>query len=244
MSAGRGPAARARSSATSRTTGWSTSRSTRPRTGSSTTSAPSPEVMANGHRGGRRTWSTTGDRPDPPRGAHLAADDPRRPPPPGARCPRRPADRTWPTTCSTTPRRWRGPRRSRPACSRTRRSATRSIVAVGVVPHRAARGARGRGRPAARRAADRELTPWGAAAVDDELRRSRRAHQRRRRLRRRHLRRRDRRGHLATVDRWDGKEASERIELHVGRDLQFIRINGTLVGGLVGLVIHAVTLLV
>jgi uncharacterized membrane-anchored protein YjiN (DUF445 family) len=47
-----------------------------------------------------------------------------------------------------------------------------------------------------------------------------------------------------TVNRWDGKEAAERIELHVGRDLQFIRINGTVVGGLVGLVIHAVTLLV
>jgi uncharacterized membrane-anchored protein YjiN (DUF445 family) len=44
-----------------------------------------------------------------------------------------------------------------------------------------------------------------------------------------------------TVERWDGKEASRRIELHVGRDLQFIRINGTIVGGLVGLVIHAVT---
>ncbi len=47
-----------------------------------------------------------------------------------------------------------------------------------------------------------------------------------------------------TVNRWDGKEAAERIELHVGRDLQFIRINGTVVGGLVGLVIHTVTLLV
>ena len=44
-----------------------------------------------------------------------------------------------------------------------------------------------------------------------------------------------------TVERWDGKEASQRIELHVGRDLQFIRINGTIVGGLVGVVIHAVT---
>ena len=43
-----------------------------------------------------------------------------------------------------------------------------------------------------------------------------------------------------TVDRWDGAEAARRIELHVGRDLQFIRINGTVVGGLVGLVIHAV----
>ena len=37
-----------------------------------------------------------------------------------------------------------------------------------------------------------------------------------------------------TVDRWDGKEAAERIELHVGRDLQFIRINGTIVGALAG----------
>jgi uncharacterized membrane-anchored protein YjiN (DUF445 family) len=42
-----------------------------------------------------------------------------------------------------------------------------------------------------------------------------------------------------TVNRWDGKEAARRIELHVGRDLQFIRINGTIVGGLVGLLIHA-----
>jgi uncharacterized membrane-anchored protein YjiN (DUF445 family) len=47
-----------------------------------------------------------------------------------------------------------------------------------------------------------------------------------------------------TVERWDGREAARRIELHVGRDLQFIRINGTIVGGLVGLVIHAVTMAV
>jgi uncharacterized membrane-anchored protein YjiN (DUF445 family) len=46
-----------------------------------------------------------------------------------------------------------------------------------------------------------------------------------------------------TVNRWDGREAARRIELHVGRDLQFIRINGTLVGGLVGLVIHTVSVL-
>ena len=47
-----------------------------------------------------------------------------------------------------------------------------------------------------------------------------------------------------TVQRWDGREAARRIELHVGRDLQFIRINGTIVGGLVGLVSHAVTVVV
>lgn len=46
-----------------------------------------------------------------------------------------------------------------------------------------------------------------------------------------------------TVDRWDGKEAAARIELHVGRDLQFIRINGTIVGGLAGLAIHTVAVL-
>ena len=43
-----------------------------------------------------------------------------------------------------------------------------------------------------------------------------------------------------TVERWDGREAAERIELHVGRDLQFIRINGTIVGGLAGLAIYSV----
>jgi uncharacterized membrane-anchored protein YjiN (DUF445 family) len=43
-----------------------------------------------------------------------------------------------------------------------------------------------------------------------------------------------------TVGRWDPREAAERIETQVGRDLQFIRINGTVVGGLAGLVIHAV----
>ncbi|MFT4187981.1 MAG: DUF445 domain-containing protein [Aeromicrobium sp.] len=45
----------------------------------------------------------------------------------------------------------------------------------------------------------------------------------------------------ATVSRWDGVETAQRIELHVGRDLQFIRINGTVVGGLAGLWIHAVS---
>lgn len=43
-----------------------------------------------------------------------------------------------------------------------------------------------------------------------------------------------------TVQRWDADDASRRIELHVGRDLQFIRINGTVVGALAGLAIHAV----
>ena len=44
----------------------------------------------------------------------------------------------------------------------------------------------------------------------------------------------------STVARWDAEQTGERIELQVGRDLQFIRINGTIVGGLAGLVIHAI----
>lgn len=44
-----------------------------------------------------------------------------------------------------------------------------------------------------------------------------------------------------TIERWDGREAAARIELHVGRDLQFIRINGTVVGALVGLTIHTLS---
>lgn len=42
-----------------------------------------------------------------------------------------------------------------------------------------------------------------------------------------------------TIERWDADEASSRIELFVGRDLQFIRINGTVVGSLAGLVIYS-----
>jgi uncharacterized membrane-anchored protein YjiN (DUF445 family) len=41
-----------------------------------------------------------------------------------------------------------------------------------------------------------------------------------------------------TVKRWDARTVTGRIENAVGRDLQFIRINGTLVGGLVGVLIH------
>ncbi len=44
-----------------------------------------------------------------------------------------------------------------------------------------------------------------------------------------------------TIERWDGREAARKIELHVGRDLQFIRINGTVVGGLAGLLIHTLS---
>ena len=43
-----------------------------------------------------------------------------------------------------------------------------------------------------------------------------------------------------TVRRWDARTVTDRIEGAVGRDLQFIRINGTLVGGLVGVLIHMI----
>jgi uncharacterized membrane-anchored protein YjiN (DUF445 family) len=46
-----------------------------------------------------------------------------------------------------------------------------------------------------------------------------------------------------TVRGWDARTISDRLEGAVGRDLQYIRINGTLVGGLVGLVIHSADLL-
>ncbi len=42
-----------------------------------------------------------------------------------------------------------------------------------------------------------------------------------------------------TVRGWDASKVTERVENAVGRDLQYIRINGTLVGGLVGLTLHA-----
>ncbi|MGH4006798.1 MAG: DUF445 domain-containing protein [Pseudonocardiaceae bacterium] len=44
-----------------------------------------------------------------------------------------------------------------------------------------------------------------------------------------------------TVQRWDAEETSRKVELQVGRDLQFIRINGTVVGALAGLAIHTVS---
>ena len=48
----------------------------------------------------------------------------------------------------------------------------------------------------------------------------------------------------AQLARWSREEMTERIELAIGRDLQFIRINGTLVGGLVGLAIYTATRLI
>lgn len=55
----------------------------------------------------------------------------------------------------------------------------------------------------------------------------------------------DRAGELIsrTVGQWEGKDLSRKLELEVGKDLQYIRINGTLVGGLVGLVIYTLTTL-
>ncbi|MFQ3663020.1 MAG: DUF445 family protein, partial [Chloroflexaceae bacterium] len=46
-----------------------------------------------------------------------------------------------------------------------------------------------------------------------------------------------------TVRSWETFEVTRKVELAIGRDLQFIRINGTVVGGLAGLVIYTVSLL-
>lgn len=51
-------------------------------------------------------------------------------------------------------------------------------------------------------------------------------------------------GHIAgTVQTWDSVDYSNEIELSIGSDLQFIRMNGTLVGGIIGLLLHAFSLL-
>ena len=45
----------------------------------------------------------------------------------------------------------------------------------------------------------------------------------------------------ATVQRWDPSVVTNQLELLLGRDLQFIRINGTVVGGGIGLLLHMVS---
>jgi uncharacterized membrane-anchored protein YjiN (DUF445 family) len=44
-----------------------------------------------------------------------------------------------------------------------------------------------------------------------------------------------------TVRGWDARTLSDRIERAIGRDLQYIRLNGTLIGGLIGVALHAVS---
>jgi uncharacterized membrane-anchored protein YjiN (DUF445 family) len=41
-----------------------------------------------------------------------------------------------------------------------------------------------------------------------------------------------------TIRKWDSQTIVDKLELNVGRDLQYIRLNGTIIGGLVGLVLH------
>lgn len=45
----------------------------------------------------------------------------------------------------------------------------------------------------------------------------------------------------ATVQRWDAEEMARLVEQHIGRDLQYIRVNGTLVGGLIGLALFTIS---
>ena len=44
-----------------------------------------------------------------------------------------------------------------------------------------------------------------------------------------------------TIRAWDGREMADQIELNIGKDLQAIRVNGTIVGGVIGLVLHLLT---
>jgi uncharacterized membrane-anchored protein YjiN (DUF445 family) len=44
----------------------------------------------------------------------------------------------------------------------------------------------------------------------------------------------------STIARWDGEETARRLELLLGPDLQYIRINGTVVGGAAGLILHSI----
>lgn len=48
---------------------------------------------------------------------------------------------------------------------------------------------------------------------------------------------------VSTITQWDDKSLVRELELTVGRDLQFIRINGTLVGGIIGVILHAFVLM-
>ena len=50
--------------------------------------------------------------------------------------------------------------------------------------------------------------------------------------------------HIAdTVKHWDSGEMSHQVEINIGKDLQYIRINGTIVGGLIGVVLYLLSAL-
>lgn len=52
-------------------------------------------------------------------------------------------------------------------------------------------------------------------------------------------------GHITgTMQQWKSDDYTDEIELSIGSDLQFIRMNGTLVGGVIGLLLHAISLLI
>ena len=46
---------------------------------------------------------------------------------------------------------------------------------------------------------------------------------------------------MHTVENWDAEVTANRVELAIGRDLQYIRINGTIVGALAGLAIYTLS---
>ena len=164
------------------------------------------------------------------------------------------------TTRRAGPRRWLAQLAARPAARSGRpqeraerlkaRLLTQPKVASTSIAHLGRRcgapcvgslaGSRRPGAAPGRRGADRHS---GSRLMTDEALggRRRRGARRRRRVRRRPLRPRARDDHLGHREPLGRQGDRRRIELHVGRDLQFIRINGTVVGGLAGLAIHAVS---
>jgi uncharacterized membrane-anchored protein YjiN (DUF445 family) len=49
---------------------------------------------------------------------------------------------------------------------------------------------------------------------------------------------------VEVVKSWNAREVSRKIEAQIGRDLQYVRINGTLVGGMAGVLLHAAAFVV
>ena len=200
------------------------------------TRTPSATSSASGRRGGRRRSSTTGSPTGSTSswspGSPTSATTPTTTPGPRST----PCSTSSPTTCCTTRPPRPGRSSSRSACSSTRRSWS-PRPRCGTPAARPARRA-GRPRRAAARARRRReligVRRRGCWTTTTLRRQAGPVRRRPRGLRGRALRRRADRRHHAHHRPLGRQGGRPQIELHVGRDLQFIRINGTIVGGLVG----------
>ena len=195
-------------------------------------------------------WAPTaaqrrGHDPDPHRDGALGRRHPRGPAPPrprGARLDAGPA-RPGPAVRPRHPGARRGG--SRTGCSTTR-SSRRPASRCGTRCARRCSAALRDPSGELRRRLQAELVAFAERLTVDEdaAAAARRGRRRRGGLRRRAVRRRaDHRHHAPPSSAGTARRPPDRIELHVGRDLQFIRINGTIVGGLVGVLIHTVAVL-